>query len=106
MHVLAIELMGGLAGLMTTIAFLPQVLRTWSTRSAGDISFAMLTIFAGGLALWFAYGLLIGSWPVIGANGVTLALVLIILSLKVAETRRLLTAERALTPREVDAGNV
>jgi len=110
MHAVLIEAVGSVAGLLTTIAFLPQVMRTWTTRSAGDLSYAMLTIFAVGLALWFAYGLMIGSWPVIGANGVTLALVSVILALKLSETRRLLAAERALSPHEagpnLDAGNV
>jgi MtN3 and saliva related transmembrane protein len=110
MHAVLIEAVGGAAGLLTTVAFLPQVVRTWSTKSAGDFSFAMLGIFASGLALWFAYGLMIASWPVIGANGVTLGLVLIILTLKITETRRLLAAEHALAPHEIgpnlDGGNV
>jgi len=106
MHAVLIEAVGGLAGLLTTIAFLPQVVRTWTTKSAGDISFAMLTIFAVGVALWFAYGLMIVSWPVIGANGVTLLLVLIILTLKVFETQRLLAAERALVPHEMEGPHV
>jgi len=106
MHAVLIEAVGGIAGLLTTIAFLPQVVRTWTTKSAGDISFAMLTIFAVGVALWFAYGLMIVSWPVIGANGVTLLLVLTILALKVLETQRLLAAERALVPHEMEGPHV
>ncbi len=106
MHTVLIEAVGGIAGLLTTIAFLPQVARTWTTKSAGDISFAMLTIFAVGVALWFAYGLMIVSWPVIGANGVTLLLVLTILALKVLETQRLLAAERALVPHEMEGPHV
>jgi len=106
MHAVLIEAVGGIAGLLTTIAFLPQVVRTWTTKSAGDISFAMLTIFAVGVALWFAYGLMIVSWPVIGANGVTLLLVLTILGLKVLETQRLLAAERALVPHEMEGPHV
>lgn len=100
MSVFLIEVIGGLAGLCTTIAFLPQVIRTWRTRSAGDISFAMLGIFVSGLALWFAYGLLILSWPVIAANGVTFALVLIILVLKIIEHRAHLAA-RAHAPTDL-----
>lgn len=106
MHGVLIEAIGGMAGLLTTIAFLPQVARTWATKSAGDLSFAMLTIFATGLAMWFAYGVMISSWPVIGANGVTLFLVLIILALKISETQRLLAAERALVLHEMDGPNV
>lgn len=87
MTTLLIELTGGFAGLCTTIAFLPQVIRTWRTRSANDISFAMLAIFASGLALWLAYGILIVSWPVILANAVTFALVMVILTLKIVGQR-------------------
>jgi MtN3 and saliva related transmembrane protein len=76
------EAIGLIAGAFTTIAFLPQVLRTWRTRSAQDLSFAMLAIFASGLFLWLVYGLMILSLPVILANVVTLALVLVIIGLK------------------------
>lgn len=69
-----IELLGAVAGLFTTIAFLPQVLKTWRSRSCGDISGATFSLFALGVALWLAYGLLLGLWPVIIANAVTLVL--------------------------------
>ncbi len=93
MYAFTTEIIGALAGVLTTIAFLPQVLRTWQTRSAGDISFAWLGTFVAGLMLWFIYGVLIVSWPVIVANSVTIALVLTILGLKISEHRGLARAQ-------------
>lgn len=69
-----ISLLGLLAGSFTTIAFLPQVLKTWKSRSAKDLSLGMFSIFTMGVALWLAYGILINDLPVILANVVTLIL--------------------------------
>jgi len=77
-----VAFIGFLAGTLTTIAFVPQLLKTWRSRSAEDVSLAMLTIFCAGVALWLVYGFLISAWPVILANMVTLALALAILMLK------------------------
>jgi MtN3 and saliva related transmembrane protein len=76
------EIVGLLAGLLTTIAFVPQVLKIYATKSGRDVSARMFILFSIGVALWLAYGLLIGSLPVILANTVTLALSLVILALK------------------------
>ena len=67
------EWMGAVAGTCTTVAFLPQVWRIWKTRSARDLSLPMYAIFTLGVALWFAYGILIGSMPILVSNGLTLA---------------------------------
>ncbi|MFL6648535.1 MAG: SemiSWEET transporter [Sulfurifustaceae bacterium] len=77
------NLLGTLAGTLTTMAFVPQVLRTWRTRSTHDISAAMFLIFSAGVGCWLAYGVYIGSWPIIVANVVTLGLALVILYFKV-----------------------
>jgi len=69
------ELAGLAAATLTTGAFVPQVVRTWRTRSANDISAAWIALFGLGLALWLAYGIAVGATPVILANIVTLALV-------------------------------
>jgi MtN3 and saliva related transmembrane protein len=69
------ELAGLAAAALTTGAFVPQVWRTWRTRSAGDISAAWITLFRLGLALWLTYGIAVGSVPVILSNVATLALV-------------------------------
>lgn len=62
------------AALLTTIAFLPQAIKTWRTRSARDISLGMFVALVTGICLWLVYGLLIGDLPLILANGVTLVL--------------------------------
>ncbi len=75
--------LGLLAGTLTTIAFLPQVMKTWQSKSAKDVSFGMLIIFCLGVFLWLVYGMYIHSLPIILANLVTLILNLIILRLKI-----------------------
>jgi len=68
------DLLGLVAGTLTTAAFVPQVAKTWRTRSTADISLGMFLLFNAGLVLWFAYGLVLGSWPIILSNAVTLVL--------------------------------
>ena len=75
-------LLGLLAGSLTTASFVPQVLKTWRSRSARDISTLWLITFITGISLWLIYGLLILSLPIILANGITLALTLLILFFK------------------------
>lgn len=74
--------LGLIAGTLTTAAFVPQVLKTWRTRSTHDISLGMFALFSSGLVLWLVYGLVIGSLPVVVSNAVTLALALVILAFK------------------------
>lgn len=76
------ELLGLIAGLFTTIAFVPQVVKIWKSKHAQDVSFAMFVIFSTGVALWIVYGFIIGSLPVILANIVTFALALAVIILK------------------------
>jgi MtN3 and saliva related transmembrane protein len=78
-----ITLIGFLAGGLTTASFLPQVVKTARTRSARDLSEAMLIVFLAGLALWTFYGVQVGSLPIIAANVVTIGLVGAILVMKV-----------------------
>jgi MtN3 and saliva related transmembrane protein len=67
-------IVGYIAGTLTTIAYLPQVLRALKHKRTKDISLGMYLLLCSGIGLWFVYGILIHSWPVIIANGVTLAL--------------------------------
>jgi MtN3 and saliva related transmembrane protein len=76
------DLLGILAGTLTTISFIPQVFRIVQTRSAHDISWGMFTVFAAGTALWFAWGIAQGALPVIVANFITLVLSVVIMVLK------------------------
>ncbi|OSQ48131.1 membrane protein [Thalassospira alkalitolerans] len=75
--------LGLVAGSLTTLAFLPQVVRTWRTRSTADISLVMFLVLCSGIALWLVYGLVRGDWPVIIANGLTLVLASTILFFKI-----------------------
>lgn len=75
-------LVGLVAGVLTTIAFLPQLIQTWKTRKTKDISLGMFVTFCIGVLLWLIYGLMIQALPVILANGVTLVLAGTILVLK------------------------
>ena len=77
-----IDALGLVAGALTTIAFLPQLIKTVHTRSARDISLGMFVMFTTGVALWLLYGILTSAVPVIAANALTLVLAVIILVLK------------------------
>lgn len=77
-----IDLLGLVAGTLTTCSFVPQVVRIWRTRSARDISTVMFLLLSLGVLLWVVYGVAIQSAPVIVANGVTLVLALAILGMK------------------------
>lgn len=69
-----IKILGLVAGSLTTIAFVPQVIKTWQSRSAKDLSLGMFSIFCLGTLGWLSYGLLRQDVPVVAANSVTLAL--------------------------------
>ena len=75
-------MLGIFAGLLTTAAFVPQVVKTWRTRQARDFSWLWLAMFSTGIAAWLCYGILISDVAIIAANAVTLALVLSIAAIK------------------------
>lgn len=77
-----VTVLGFAAAACTTLAFVPQAVRTWRTRSTGDLSLGMYLVLVAGTALWLAYGLAIEDVPLIAANGVTLALAASILYVK------------------------
>lgn len=77
-----ITLLGFLAGTLTTLSFLPQLLKTWRTKSAKDMSLPMLVCFCIGVFLWLVYGTLLQALPIVLANAITLVLALMILGLK------------------------
>ncbi len=60
--------LGLVAGGFTTVAFVPQVLRTWRLKSANDLSLAMVGCNTIGILLWLIYGLYVRSLPIIAAN--------------------------------------
>jgi len=76
------EIFGFAAATLSTIAFLPQVIKTWKTRSARDVSYALLLTFSTGCLCWVIYGYQVDAKPVMIANAFTLALNLAILTMK------------------------
>lgn len=82
------DLIGYGAAALTTAAFVPQALKSWTSRDLSGISLGMYSLFTLGVALWLIYGLFLESWPVILANGVTLVLAGTVLWLKVSHLRR------------------
>lgn len=77
-----LDLLGLSAGFLTTISFVPQVVKIWRSKSAADISTSMFALFSLGLILWLIYGFYLQSLPIILANSITLVLTAIILILK------------------------
>ncbi|MBD2315552.1 SemiSWEET transporter [Phormidium tenue] len=76
------NLLGFTAASLTTLAFLPQVIQVWRSRSTRDISLPMLITFIAGITLWLIYGLLVNAAPIYMANAITLGLNLAILRFK------------------------
>ncbi|MCW5911971.1 MAG: SemiSWEET family sugar transporter [Cyclobacteriaceae bacterium] len=78
----AAKILGLVAGFLTTVAFVPQVVKTWRSKSARDLSLVMFLLFCTGIFLWMIYGFMINELPVILWNIITLVLALIILFFK------------------------
>lgn len=76
------DAIGAVAGTLTTLSFLPQVIKTWRSRSTRDISTTMFVAFCLGVALWLVYGLMLAAWPIVITNAATLVLAGAILALK------------------------
>lgn len=81
-----IELLGLVAGLLTTFAFLPQAVKTWRTRSADDFSMPTLLMLVVGVGLWMIYGLMRAAPSIWLGNGTTMVLAASILSVKLRRT--------------------
>jgi len=82
-----IQTIGFLAGLLTTLSFVPQVVKAYRTRSTADLSLAMLTTFSCGLGLWIFYGIATRQTPVVITNVVTFVLVVVLLWVKLFRSR-------------------
>jgi len=78
-----VTIIGLLAATLTTVAYVPQVVKTWRTRSTHDLSFGMFALLVAGLFAWLVYGLLIGDLPLVLANGVTFLLACTVLYFKI-----------------------
>ena len=77
-----VDAIGFFAGFFTTVASLPQILKSVRTKSTKDLSLAFLGMIAFGQGLWIAYGLIISSAPVIAANVFSFALAATLITLK------------------------
>ncbi len=87
-HFNYIDLFGFSAALLTTISFVPQLYKTWQTKSAEDVSLIMLILFITGLISWIIYGLMIHSIPILVANIITFIFNFSILFLKINYRKR------------------
>jgi MtN3 and saliva related transmembrane protein len=76
------ELVGYAAALLTTASFVPQAVKSWSSRDLSGISLSMYALFTLGVFLWLVYGLVLGDLAIVLANGITFVLAGIVLSLK------------------------
>lgn len=76
------EIIGSIAAVITTLAWLPQILKILRERQARDISLITTSALATGVFLWVVYGLAIGSMPVIVSNSVTFLFIALIVGLK------------------------
>jgi MtN3 and saliva related transmembrane protein len=77
-----IDLIGYLGSFLTSITFIPQVYKTWKTKSAGDLSLAMLLIVLTSCIVWLVYAIALMLWPVIIANGIIGALSIMLIYFK------------------------
>ena len=79
---MTLEWLGYVAATLTTVAFVPQALKTIRSKDTRGISLGMYAVFTLGIAFWFGYGIVLGSWPMIVSNVITFALSATILVLK------------------------
>ncbi|HWI19508.1 MAG TPA: PQ-loop domain-containing transporter [Vicinamibacterales bacterium] len=82
-----LEWIGFMAAVLTTVAFVPQVFRTWQ-MGGRELSWSMLALFGTGVSLWFAYGVVRQSWPLMIGNGLTLIQVAAMAGIKLTAGRR------------------
>lgn len=76
------DLVGTAAACLTTLSFLPQAWHSFKSRDVSGVSLGMYIVFTMGVALWLAYGVMLGAWPIVIANVITLILSLAILGMK------------------------
>ena len=82
MNIIYIEFYGYFAAILTTIAFIPQLIKTLKTKKAEDVSLTTLIMFLTGVAAWIIYGIEISSKPILIANIITFLLNFLILVFK------------------------
>ncbi len=80
----SVDILGYAAGAITTLTFLPQVIKTWKMKSARDVSLLMFIIAAINEVMWIAYGAMLSptNWVIIITNSIVLAMSLTMIILK------------------------
>jgi len=82
------DVLGYVAGALTTIALVPQAWRSFRTKDVSGISLRMYCIFTLGVAIWLAYGIMLHEMPMMLANSVSLVLALLVLAMKLKYRKR------------------
>jgi len=77
-----VDILGYAAGAITSLTFLPQVIKTWKEKSAKDVSLLMFIIAAINEVMWIVYGVLLNNWVIILTNSIVLAMSLTMIYLK------------------------
>ena len=88
MKIIYIEFFGYFAAILTTLAFVPQLIKTLKTKKADDVSLTTLIMFLTGVAAWIIYGIQISSKPILIANAVTFLLNFLILAFKLIYSKK------------------
>ncbi|HYI29687.1 MAG TPA: SemiSWEET transporter [Bradyrhizobium sp.] len=90
---------GACAAVLTSLSYIPQVLKAWPRGSTHDLSLKMLTALTTGLLVWIGYGLLKGDWVIVAANGVGATLSASVLAFKIRDMRSGIEPARTMTGR-------
>ena len=77
-----INIVGAAGGIVSSVTFLPQVIKIWKTKSAKDLSMGTLLFLVLNVSLWLLYGILTNLYPIIITNGIVLSMVLIMVYFK------------------------
>ena len=88
MSILPVEFFGYFAAILTTLAFIPQLVKTLSTKKAEDVSLTTLIMFLTGVTAWIIYGIQISSKPILIANIITFLLNFLILIFKLIYSKK------------------
>ena len=88
MKILYVEIFGYFAAILTTLAFIPQLIKTLKTKKAEDVSLITLIMFLTGVAAWIVYGIQISSKPILIANLITFLLNFLILVFKLIYSKK------------------
>jgi MtN3 and saliva related transmembrane protein len=90
-----VDALGYTAAVFATGSFVPQVIKTWRTRSAEDLSYLMLVTHIIGMLLWLVYGVMIGATPIVAANTIAVLLDVALVALKMRAPDGTAGAEQA-----------